>query len=69
MPREELRDLPDPGGSRPSKVFVPCVTVTGRSVLSRSVKHGMPSAVVSSCTPPESVTTAAAPASSERKGV
>ena len=46
-------------GSSPSSVFVPCVTVTGRSVLSRSVKHGTPSTVVSSWTPPESVTTAA----------
>ena len=36
---------------------MPCVIVTGRSVFSRSVKHGTPSAVVSSCTPPESVTT------------
>ena len=35
-------------GSRPRTTFVPWVTVTGRSVLSRSVKHGTPSAVVSS---------------------
>ena len=34
------------------------MTVTGRSVLSRSVKHGIPSTVVSSWIPPESVTTA-----------
>ncbi len=44
-------------GSRTS-TFVPSVIVTGRSVLSRTVKHGMPNAVVSSCSPPESVTTA-----------
>ena len=56
-------------GSSPSTVFVPCVSVTGRSVLSRSVKHGTPSAVVSSWTPPESVTTAAAPACRDRNGV
>ena len=43
--------------------FVPSVIVIGRSVLSRTVKHGTPSAVVSSWMPPESVTTACAPAS------
>ena len=40
--------------------------VTGRSVVSRSVKHGTPSADVSSCTPPESVSTTRASASSPR---
>ena len=54
-------------GSRPSTVFVPSSTVTGRSVRSRSVKHGTPSADVSSCTPPESVSTNRASASSARK--
>ena len=39
-------------GSRPSRVLVPARTVTGRSVLSRSVKHGMPRYVVSSWIPP-----------------
>ena len=29
-------------GSRPSRVLVPARIVTGRSVLSRSVKHGTP---------------------------
>jgi hypothetical protein len=48
-------------------VFVPSVIVTGRSVFARSVKHGTPSAVVSSWTPPESVMTANALACSERK--
>src|SRR5690606_26303298 len=42
-------------GSSPSSVFVPSLIVTGRSVLSRSVKQGTPSAVVSSWIPPESV--------------
>ena len=53
-------------GFNPSTVLVPCSTVTGRSVLSRSVKQGIPRNVVSSCTPPESVSTAAASASSEK---
>ena len=44
---------------RPTTVFVPSVTVIGRSVLSRSVRHGTPSTVVSSWTPPESVSTSA----------
>ncbi len=39
----------------PTTRLVPSVTVTGRSVFSRSVRHGMPSAVDSSCRPPESV--------------
>src|SRR5438067_2536441 len=41
----------------PARRFVPSVMVTGRSVFSRSVTHGTPSTVVSSCTPPESVST------------
>ncbi len=48
-------------GARPSSVFVPRVHVTGRSVLSRNVKHGTPRYVLSSWTPPESVRTPAAP--------
>ena len=39
-------------------MFVPARIVTGRSVLSRSVKQGTPRYVVSSCSPPESVSTA-----------
>ena len=35
-------------GSRPRRVLVPALIVTGRSVFSRSVRHGMPSAVDSS---------------------
>ena len=35
-------------GSRPTIVFVPSSTVIGRSVHSRRVRHGTPSAVVSS---------------------
>ena len=54
-------------GSSPSRTFVPRVIVIGRSVFSRRVKHGIPRYVVSSCTPPESVITAAALASSARK--
>ena len=42
-------------GARPSSTFVPSSHVTGRSVLSRSVKHGTPRNVVSSWMPPESV--------------
>ena len=37
--------------------FVPDVTVIGRSVDVRSVRHGTPRTVVSSWTPPESVST------------
>ena len=40
--------------------------VTGRSVFGRSVRHGMPSTVVSSWMPPQSVTTSAAPRTSDR---
>ena len=29
-------------GSHPTPIFVPCVTVTGRSVFSRSVRQGLP---------------------------
>ena len=43
-----------------------CVTVTGRSVLCRRVRHGTPSAVVSSWIPPESVRTSRAFAISPR---
>src|SRR5256885_7336571 len=39
--------------SLPITRFVPKVTVMGRSVFSRSVKHGIPRKVLSSCTPPE----------------
>src|SRR5882672_11377161 len=42
-------------GSSPTSWFVPCSTVIGRSVFSRSVRQGTPRAVVSSCRPPESV--------------
>ena len=45
----------------PTSRFVPCEIVTGRSVFSRRVRHGIPSAVVSSCKPPESVKTSFAP--------
>src|SRR5262249_2063370 len=42
-------------GSVPTSWLVPTSTVTGRSVFSRSVRQGTPSAVVSSWMPPESV--------------
>src|SRR6059058_4734281 len=42
--------------SSPISVFVPSVTVTGRSVFERSVRQGTPSTLVSSWMPPESVT-------------
>jgi hypothetical protein len=41
----------------------PCSTVIGRSVFSRIVRQGTPSAVVSSCKPPESDSTSRAPVS------
>ena len=44
-------------GSVPISSFVPIVMVSGRSVLSRRVRHGTPSTVVSSVMPPESVIT------------
>ena len=44
-------------GSVPTIRFVPWVTVIGRSVVVLSVRHGVPSAVVSSWIPPESVRT------------
>ena len=47
-------------------MFVPSSLVIRRSVFFRRVKQGTRSAVVSSWIPPESVTTAAAFASSER---
>jgi len=34
--------------SSPTKIFVPALTVIGRSVLDLKVKHGMPKYVVSS---------------------
>lgn len=46
-------------GSTPTIRLVPWVTVIGRSVFSRSVRQGTPSAVLSSWAPPESVSTAA----------
>ena len=44
--------------------LVPSRTVTGRSVVVRTVKHGTPNTVVSSCSPPESVITACAASTS-----
>ena len=41
--------------------FEPSLIVIGRSVFGRSVRHGTPSTVVSSCIPPESVSTHARP--------
>jgi hypothetical protein len=38
-------------------VFVPRLTVTGRSVFGRRVRQGIPRTVVSSWIPPESVRT------------
>ena len=38
-------------GSVPTRIFVPISIVIGRSVLCRSVRHGMPRTVVSSCKP------------------
>ena len=49
----------------PTNRLVPRRTVIGRSVFSRSVKHGTPSTDVSSCNPPESVSTTAAPLTRE----
>ena len=43
--------------SCPTRTFVPRVTVIGRSVFSRTVRHGTPRKVVSSWMPPESVMT------------
>lgn len=47
-------------GAVPTKILVPSETVIGRSVFSLNVKHGIPSAVVSSWIPPLSVKTTAA---------
>ena len=48
-------------GRNPSEELLPSpLIVIGRSVFSRSVRHGTPSTVVSSCTPPESVSTSGA---------
>src|SRR5690606_30453290 len=44
-------------GSVPISSLVPTVQVSGRSVLSRRVRHGTPMTVVSSVMPPESVMT------------
>lgn len=44
-------------GSFPTRILVPSLTVIGRSVLSRSVRQGIPRMVVSSWIPPESVST------------
>ena len=41
-----------PAGLVPATMLVPLETVTGRSVLFLSVRHGTPRMVVSSCTPP-----------------
>jgi ribose transport system substrate-binding protein len=46
---------------RVTRRLLPLVTVMGRSVFGRRVRHGTRSRVVSSCTPPESVITARAP--------
>ena len=48
-------------------MFVPWVSVIGRSVFGRTVRHGTPKNVVSSCTPPESVMTS--PAESMRLSI
>jgi len=42
-------------GFVPASVFAPVWMVSGRSVLSRSVMHGVLRMHASSCTPPESV--------------
>ena len=44
-------------GAFPMSSLVPMVQVSGRSVESRRVMHGMPITVVSSVMPPESVMT------------
>ncbi len=51
------RPRPRPRARRRRACSSPASTVTGRSVLSRSVRHGIPRTVVSSCMPPESVRT------------
>ena len=53
--------------SVPAIVFVPISTVIGRSVFSRNVMHGIPSTVVSSWIPPESVRTRRAQLISRKK--
>ena len=55
-----------PAGSFPTRRLVPRSTVTGRSVFARIVRHGIPRTDDSSWTPPESVKTILAPASSPR---
>ena len=61
------RRLEDRSRFVPTTTFVPASTVTGLSVDSRSVTHGMPSTVASSWTPPESVSTTLASARRPRK--
>ena len=51
----------DASSSARTSRLLPLVTVTGRSVTGRRVRHGTRRNVVSSCTPAESVITAAAP--------
>src|SRR5665213_1807318 len=46
--------------SVPTRVFVPSDNVEGLSVFSLTVRHGIPNHEVSSCMPPESVTTSLA---------
>ena len=55
--RRRSGSAPDPS---PTRTFVPISIVIGRSVFSRTVRHGMPSTVVSSWMPPESVMTSRA---------
>jgi hypothetical protein len=54
-------------GLRPTRTFVPAEIVTGRSVFSRTVRHGTPRNVVYSWMPPESVMTTLARIWSARK--
>ena len=56
-----------PGGVGANDLIRAVVTVIGRSVLSRNVRQGTPSTVVSSCIPPESVNTRRALSMSARK--
>src|SRR5436853_386881 len=60
------RSAPPSSASRrgATRRLVPCVQVTGRSVLGRTVTHGTPRNVVSSCSPPESVMTSCEAATS-----
>jgi hypothetical protein len=47
--------IASPSSKLSTNLFVPSVTVIGRSVFFRSVKQGIPRYVVSSWIPPESV--------------